>query len=155
MTKEDMKTKRQLQPVIQQARDENKKFRFTKGKLFIEGKLYNPKYDHAKKDSHQKPQPRSHTFSRRSAQRAHTTSPQQSPHNRQQITPPSKLQHRDHQQHRPASHINLDQSHHQNEQQPSQPPLPQLPNSQPGQHESLSTQEQQPVTGNVPVQKGQ
>ena len=43
MTKEDMKTKRQPQPIIQQARDENKKFRFTKGKL------YNPKYDHAKK----------------------------------------------------------------------------------------------------------
>ena len=49
MTKEDMKTKRQLQPVIQQARDENKKFRFITGKLNIESKLYNRKFDHPKK----------------------------------------------------------------------------------------------------------
>ena len=45
-----MKAKRQLQPAIQKARDEYKKFSFTRGMLYIEGKLYNLKYDNLKKD---------------------------------------------------------------------------------------------------------
>ncbi len=39
-TDEDMATKRRLQPVINKAKEDNKKWRFTQGKLFIDGELY-------------------------------------------------------------------------------------------------------------------
>ncbi len=39
-TDEDMATKRRLQPVIDKAKQENKRWRYTQGKLYIEGQLY-------------------------------------------------------------------------------------------------------------------
>ena len=39
-TDEDMATKRRLKPVIDKAKQERKKWRFTQGKLWIEGQLY-------------------------------------------------------------------------------------------------------------------
>ena len=160
MTKEDMMTKRQLQPVIQKARNEDKKFRFTKGRLYIEGKLYNPKYDNIKKDSAdakksqgqhmdgksnrsgvrhassppQKPKPHSQTPTERSTRRHHATPPLQT-------TPPSQQQ-----QH------NMNYQQHQYEQQPQ---LPQPPSPPQGGQESQTTQGQEPVTGEVPVQNNQ
>ena len=173
MTKADMKMKRQLQPAIQKARDEDKRFRFTIGRLYIEGKLHNPKYDNLNKDpaakktqAHmdkvagdsrsrlqksrpQKAQLHAQTPNGRSAQGNHVSPLQQVSHSTQRTSPSRQRTSPP----RQRQHTDY-QQHRSSPQSEQQPPLPHLSNPPPGVNESHANLEHQHVTGEVTTQNG-